>query len=134
MAYNPHCAPRSPSPMITPASSVANATADALAADWKARLRLVPPAATALLAELAERASDDLATHFYKRLLDDPRTAIFLPHAQLHDHFSPTIEHWMRALLTVSADEVEHVLTINRRVGRADARIGIPVDLVAHGI
>lgn len=107
---------------------------DALVAAWKTRLQDTPPAATALLAALADTSSDDLAGHFYAILLEDERAAAFLSLSQVREQLMPAMRRWVCSLLGADAQAIEHLLAVNHHVGKVHARIGIPVDLVARGM
>ena len=104
-----------------------------LANAWRALLRSARPEIPPLLARVAERTLPDMADHFYGGMMSDPRASRFLSVEKVRDRLKPSMQNWLREVLTATPGDVDSLVARQRVVGDVHARIGIPVDLVSRG-
>ncbi|KRG72213.1 diguanylate cyclase [Stenotrophomonas terrae] len=105
----------------------------ALADAWKYSLEAAGPAASSVLAGLAEGHAAELAAHFYKIMMNDARASRSMSHDQVRVRLQPAMQRWVRDLLRASTADVEQLIANQRVIGDVHARVGIPVDLVTRG-
>lgn len=105
-----------------------------LAATWKARWQNTSEDALALLSQVADSSMDDVVEFFFTSMLQDERAASFLAPAQVHDHLMPAMRRWLASLLTATTDDCERLIDENYQIGDVQARIDLPVDLLARGL
>ena len=104
-----------------------------LQADWGQRLHAASEPIRALLARVLDDNAPALADHFYGDMQDDPRATRFLSPGQVRERLKPSLQRWLRALLSADPDAVESLMSTQEHIGQVHARIGIPVDLVSRG-
>lgn len=105
-----------------------------LLAEWQAVLAATPPSVFQATKKLAQQYAAQLATSFYKHMLEDPAAAQFLSHEQVQSRLSSSMQRWIIKLLSLtSADDLQPILAQQKHVGDVHARIDIPVHLVLRG-
>jgi diguanylate cyclase len=119
---------------ITAVSSAIDTENPALVAAWQRGLTEAGPAATQVLAQLADTGAAEMAVHFYQVMLDDKRASRLLSHDQVRTRLQPAMQRWVRDLLLATPERVESLIAAQRVVGDVHARVGIPVDLVTRGM
>ncbi len=100
---------------------------------WRELLRSAPPGTAPLLARVAELTLPDMADHFYGGMMSDPRASKFLSVEKVRDRLKPSMQGWLREVLTATPGDVDSLVARQRVVGDVHARIGVPVDLVSRG-
>lgn len=104
-----------------------------LAADWQRCLSAATDDVRGLLAAVLDDGSPMLADHFYGEMLEDARAARFLSPDQVRERLKPSLQRWLRELLSATPGDVATLQATQEHVGLVHARIGIPVDLVSRG-
>ncbi|RZS31043.1 GGDEF domain-containing protein [Corticibacter populi] len=100
---------------------------------WSEWLRQASSDSGELLAQIAKAPLHAYSDHFYAALFEDARAARFLSSEQVKNHLKPSLQRWLADLLLAQPDDTARLAAVNRHVGIAHARIGIPVDLVTRG-
>lgn len=118
-------------PQSLPSSGTAANYDALLVVAWQSRWSRIPPAALELLAQLANSSTDDLAEFLFTSMLQDERAASFLAPAQVHENLRPAMQRWLMSLLTCSIENFELLIEENHRIGDVQARIDLPIDLLA---
>jgi diguanylate cyclase len=114
--------------------AVANNYDALLVVAWKARWKQLPTCVLDLLAQLADSSTDDITEFFFASMLQDERAASFLVPAHAHDHLKPAMQRWLISLLSSTADSFELLIEENHQIGDIQARIDLPIDLLAKAL
>ena len=105
-----------------------------LLTEWQAVLAVTPPSVCQAAEALAQQHAVQLATSFYKHMLEDPAAAQFLSHEQVQSRLSKSMQRWIITLFSLTdADDLQPILAQQKHVGDVHARIDIPVHLVLRG-
>lgn len=120
--------------MTTLVSATSDEDSQQLAPAWCEQLLTTSPQALALLATIAAKPLAALSDRFYAVLMEDPRASRFLSNEQVSEQLKPSLQHWLRELMTATPAKALELITVNRHIGRVHARVGIPVDLVTRGV
>jgi len=99
---------------------------------WSECFGMASPDTRANVEALVTRSATELADLFYQTMLGDPQAGQFLDHALVNRRLHGSMERWLHELFTIGAPLAE-IHATQRRAGEAHARIGVPIDLVAHG-
>lgn len=80
---------------------------------------------------LATQWQEQLADHFYERLLGDESAALLISHDQVRTRLHASLRRWITGVYGARVgDELDELVALQRQVGTVHARIGVPVHLV----
>lgn len=109
-------------------------TLDELTLEWQESLQAFPAEIRQLTAKLADQHKAELATEFYKAMLEHREAALFLSHDEVKMRLSQSMQNWIFNLYA-SHDtvDIQSVIAHQNKIGEIHARISIPVHLVLRG-
>lgn len=103
-------------------------------ADWHQVKHAVPADVTRIVSTLVALHSAELATDFYRAMMEDADATAFLSHDTVQLRLKPGIQRWMAALFGAPDGDLVAVAAMQRQVGEVHARAAIPVALVSRGM
>lgn len=121
-------------PQSIPATGMVVNSDAMLVAAWKRRWECESEDVLTLLFWLADTCAADTAEVFFRTMLQDERAASFLASAQVHDHLKPAMQRWLVSLLKSTEHSFGAVIEANHQIGDLQARIDLPIDLLAKGL
>lgn len=81
--------------------------------------------------DLAARWQEQLADHFYARLLGDESAVQLISHDQVRTRLHASLRRWIVGVYGARVgDDLDGLVSLQRHVGTVHARIGVPVHLV----
>lgn len=81
--------------------------------------------------DLAARWQEQLADHFYARLLGDESAVQLISHDQVRTRLHASLRRWIVGVYGARVgDDLDDLVSLQRHVGTVHARIGVPVHLV----
>lgn len=101
--------------------------------EWRPLRAALPQDVIAILRQIAETQSDNLAHRFYETLLKDPAISRHLSYELVEERLSSSLSKWVKAILTEDESQFENLAQLQYHVGGVHARIGIPVEFVQRG-
>ena len=102
--------------------------------EWLLLLESTPKSICLCAQALAQQHAPQLATSFYKHMLEDPHAAQFLSNEQVQSRLSGSLQNWIITLFSLTAkDDLRPVIAQQKHIGDVHARIDIPVHLVLRG-
>lgn len=102
---------------------------------WQILTETCSTTVRAEVARIVGQDKADLATTFYRFMLEDEGAKPFLSVATVEARLKPGLQRWLEVLFGhASRDELAGALALQRHVGEVHARAQIPVNLVARGL
>lgn len=113
---------------------MATLTTEQFSAEWSGVLRRFPAAVSGRVHELAVLHCEQLASHFYERMLEEPAARAFLSHEEVQVRLHASMQRWTVRVFSARADaDLGELVAEQVHVGDVHARIDIPVHLVLRG-
>lgn len=105
-----------------------------LASEWRKSILIYPQDVRFLVKDIAAEHSEELATYFYKRLLEDPAGKLFLSHETVQTSLMGSMQRWIQQVFSVDEQtDFRANVELQQKVGEVHARIDLPVHLVLLG-
>ncbi|NYT66854.1 diguanylate cyclase [Alcaligenaceae bacterium] len=102
--------------------------------EWKSLLLGVSPAILSQIQILIKQHANDMATHFYSYMLQDPVASQFLSHDQVKTRLHNSMQNWLTTIFSIAPeDDLKAVVALQVKVGEVHARIDLPVHIVLRG-
>ena len=107
---------------------------ETMAAEWQDHLTRFDDGTHALVRQLAQEHSEQLAAQFYAQMLEHPASSAFLSHEQVRQRLHSSMREWIVSLFSIEDSQaLKAVIAHQVTIGRVHARIAIPVHLVLRG-
>ncbi len=105
-----------------------------LTIEWQGLVARYPQAISQAVCQLTTEHAEDLASHFYREMLQDAHASVFLSHDQVKTRLHASMQRWILSLFRAGLDESPaEAIALQTRVGEIHARIDVPIHLVLRG-
>lgn len=109
-------------------------SSEQLEQEWKQILLSVPENVLQEVRRLIDLHAEEMATHFYAYMLQDPAASQFLSHDQVKTRLHASMQKWMQTIFAVGPnDDLQAAIALQIKVGEVHARIALPVHIVLRG-
>lgn len=109
-------------------------SSEQLELEWSQILLSVRPEVLQESRRLINQHAEEMATHFYAYMLQDPAASQFLSHDQVKTRLHPSMQNWLKTIFAVGPkDDLQGAIALQIKVGEVHARIALPVHIVLRG-
>ncbi|MCL1075658.1 diguanylate cyclase [Shewanella dokdonensis] len=113
---------------------MSSATSSKVANDWNALISETNPNCIRLNRQLVAIHSSELATQFYRHMLDAEDASVFLSHDQVKTRLHGSLQQWLVTLFNIDEQyDLAATIALQVKIGEIHARIKIPMHLVLRG-
>lgn len=113
---------------------MSNTAVLSLAHEWRNSIMFYSDDVRLAVKKIALEHTHELASFFYKEMLENPAAQLFLNNEVVHNRLMSSMHSWIIQLFSVDIDaDFVELVELQKKVGEVHARIDLPVHLVLRG-